>query len=403
MVDLRRTSASRSDPTTPRRTVRVEELRLRRIFKLLLTVAAPVAACTSDPTSTDAPGDAGGEDVDNSLPVGPGEDATGPTFGNNDANILQSLTWCDAGPPVIDPKSTNCDDFLRSPCGLPNGITPATDSGQFTNVQCDLLCTRHEAGLFACMIYNGPPDGSGDAVYPTIDMDGAPEGALVFDCEWCNNGGRRPPGFRRGKARGSNAMGLFFARMAELESASIRAFRTIRRELVAHGAPRDLVEAAEHATRDEARHAKLTRAIARRHGAEPPPVHRSQRSPIRSLEEFALDNAIEGCVNETFGALVAHFQAKHARDEQIATVMGEIAADETRHAALAWAISRWVEKRIDDRARERVSQRRARAQRRLARSAGGALPRVLSQAAGLPTPAQVRLLLRRADTLLWRG
>jgi hypothetical protein len=347
--------------------------------------------------------------VDNSLPVVSGDDATGPGFGNNDANILPSLTWCDAGPPMRDPASTTCEDFLRSACGMPNGVTVSDDAGDLTAVQCDLLCPGpiHGSGLYGCKVYSGPPEGGVPDANPTFDMDGWPEGSLVFECAWCNNAGRRPAGFQQAPigtgARRSDAIGQFFARMAEVEAASISAFRAIRRELSAHAAPCEFVEAAQRAMRDEARHARLTRAIARRHGAKPPATRRLPPAPIRSLEELALDNAVEGCVHETFGALVAHFQARHACDPNIARAMRAIAGDETRHAALAWAVARWVDARLDGPARRRVAERRADAQRRLARSASAPIPHALSRVAGLPTPTQARALLRHAELVLWRG
>jgi hypothetical protein len=141
--------------------------------------------------------------------------------------------------------------------------------------------------------------------------------------------------------------------MARLEAASVFAFRELRVELRAHGAPRALVRAAERAARDETRHARATRALARRYGANvPPPV--VERRPVRSLEAIALDNATEGCVRETFGALVAHHQAHTARDPVVSAAMKRIARDETRHAALAYDIDAWATQRLGRLARRRV-------------------------------------------------
>jgi hypothetical protein len=129
---------------------------------------------------------------------------------------------------------------------------------------------------------------------------------------------------------------------------------------------------------------------------------------------MATENAVEGCVRETFGALVAHHQAAHASDPVIASAMRTIAEDETRHAALAWAIARWADARLDERARVRVARRRRKEVRRLGRSMdesllGQGIPptaqarqaRSLARAAGLPTPAQARALALGAEALLW--
>jgi hypothetical protein len=229
-------------------------------------------------------------------------------------------------------------------------------------------------------------------------MDGQPPGALVYDCEWCNNGGRRPAGFRRGKSTSASPIGHFFARMAELEAASIGAFRSLAAELAVHGAPPELSRAARLAARDEARHTRLTRALAVRYGAEPPRRLSSRKPPLppRSLETVAAENAVEGCVRETFGALVAHIQAERAEDPAVRSAMREIARDETRHAALAWAMARWAEARLDEQARARVAKKRRREARRLARSTRSAVPPSLTRAAGVPTTAEARAL-----ALLW--
>ena len=46
---------------------------------------------------------------------------------------------------------------------------------------------------------------------------------------------------------------------------------------------------------------------------------------------------------EAFGALVATWLARHAPDAEIAAAMEVIAAEETRHAALAWSIAGWLD------------------------------------------------------------
>ena len=58
------------------------------------------------------------------------------------------------------------------------------------------------------------------------------------------------------------------------------------------------------------------------------------RAPRRPVE-IARENAEEGCVRETFGALLAAHQAAYACDPEVREVMTRIAGDELRHAALA--------------------------------------------------------------------
>ncbi|MDQ3370499.1 MAG: ferritin-like domain-containing protein, partial [Myxococcota bacterium] len=63
--------------------------------------------------------------------------------------------------------------------------------------------------------------------------------------------------------------------------------------------------------------------------------------PCRSLAAIAHENAIEGCVREAYGALVATYQAERAAPA-LRAVFRRIAADERRHAALAEDVHAWI-------------------------------------------------------------
>ncbi|AKU96750.1 putative lipoprotein [Labilithrix luteola] len=175
--------------------------------------------------------------------------------------------------------------------------------------------------------------------------------------------GRRPEGYSATVK--STTIGEYFANAAELEAASVPAFRRLARELRAHGAPTELVERAKAAALDEVRHARATRALAKRFGASAK-LPRIGKLGIRSLDEIAIENAREGCVRETFGALVATFQARRANDPEIAAAMAAIADDETEHAALAWDVAAWLDAQLDDAAREAVLRARTEAYEELA-------------------------------------
>ncbi len=143
------------------------------------------------------------------------------------------------------------------------------------------------------------------------------------------------------------------ARMAWLEAASVRAFQRLARELEAHGAPSELVDRARESARDESRHARIFGRIARARGERVPRVT-PPKAHMRSLEALATENAVEGCVGETFGAAQAAWRAKSSADPEIARAMGAIAPDELGHAALAWDVARWAESRLDSASLERV-------------------------------------------------
>ena len=172
----------------------------------------------------------------------------------------------------------------------------------------------------------------------------------------CAVPGRRPAGLLNvHRARTRSALGEHFARMAHMEAASVPAFEAITADLRHHRAPRHLITAAEAARRDEIGHASITASLARRFGAEPTRPEVSRPS-LRSVFELALDNAVEGCVHETYAALEATHQAARATDARIAAAMRLIADDETRHAALSHSMQRWLLPQLSMRERARIER-----------------------------------------------
>ncbi|ATB30606.1 ferritin-like domain-containing protein [Melittangium boletus] len=213
--------------------------------------------------------------------------------------------------------------------------------------------------------------------------------------------GRRPDGLHAaGNVDCDSALGRHFAQAAHLEAASIRAFLRLREELARHGANEALCDAALASAVDEVRHTEESTRLARRFGALPPRLQ-VEEPPARSLFEVALENTVEGCTRETYGALVAHHQALHARDEDIRGVMSRIAEDETRHAELSWAIDRWAHERLSE--PERASLRRARRQAVETLREELAQPRDadLVAQAGLPTPEVAASFLSALERELW--
>lgn len=115
---------------------------------------------------------------------------------------------------------------------------------------------------------------------------------------------------------------------------------------------------------------------------------------------MAIENAIEGCVRETWGAICAMWQAQTALDVEARRVFEQIAKDELRHAQLAWAIDAWLAPQLDDVARAKVAAARQLAARQLIEEAGAlhAVP-----ALGLPGADDARGMLGRAQQALWRA
>jgi rubrerythrin len=140
-----------------------------------------------------------------------------------------------------------------------------------------------------------------------------------------------------------DAVGRYLANAAYLEAASIDAFVILEAELHAHGAPPALIAKARRAAAQEAVHAQLMGGLAHRHGSPVPlPPQLTERAP-RALVAMALENAIEGCIHETWSALIATWQAEHASEPSLRAIFARIAQEETEHAALAWEVAAWAE------------------------------------------------------------
>jgi hypothetical protein len=236
---------------------------------------------------------------------------------------------------------------------------------------------------------------------------GATPASVVCEEQWTPQAicmriipGRRPEGFLATSSfEDSSTAGELLARMAALEAASVPAFLILRDELLAHGAPTPYVALAERFAADEVRHASLMTALARRYRAEPVFTNVPTR-PVRALGRMAAENAVEGCVRETFGAVVAHWQARHASDPVVRQTMCSIAEDETRHAQLAWQLDGWFRARLSLAEQRRLREARAHAVDELLAPSPGSTAHVASQL-GLPTGAQAAVLTEQLQRSLW--
>jgi hypothetical protein len=200
--------------------------------------------------------------------------------------------------------------------------------------------------------------------------------------------------------RGRSRVGRWFAELAGLEEASVAAFEILSKELVFHGAPARLIAAARSAAHDEVRHARAMGDLARRFGGKPwrPRV---RKGSVRPIEQVAIENATEGCVRETFGALIGMWQARFAGDPNVRRAMASIARDEGRHAALSWQIAAWIEPRLDAKVRAELEAAKVRAVDQLKEDLAVDPPPSIVRIAGMPTAPAARRLLEHADAALW--
>jgi hypothetical protein len=210
--------------------------------------------------------------------------------------------------------------------------------------------------------------------------------------------GRMPHGVKLDDSPMKSA-GDYLARAAYLEAAASDAFRILARELDSHGAPSSLSRAALRSAEDEVRHARTMGELAAEFGAiaKAPTVSQGE---VRPVLDIALENVVEGCVRETFGALVAMWQAEHATDTRVRSAMERIAADEVRHAALGWRILDWTNDMLSQGDRERV----AAAMKAAISDIASSTIEVDSEATavlGLPSAADARALVDRMRRELW--
>jgi hypothetical protein len=247
------------------------------------------------------------------------------------------------------------------------------------------------------LCYIGP-----QALLPTCSVSAVDAESVTLDCRMLCFMGRRPAGLAESAPSASTSrLGDYFAQVAHLEAASVDAFKLLARELASHRAPRKLRRAAARAARDEVRHARMTSALARRFGGKSAPVV-VEKSGERSLEAIAIENAVEGCVRETYGALLATWQAHAASDPRIRAAMIRIASDETRHAALSWSVAAWLNRQLSQEERTRVEQARHAAVEQLLSEAQGEDDPALIRMAGLPSQEQAVMLAHRlARSLPW--
>jgi hypothetical protein len=142
------------------------------------------------------------------------------------------------------------------------------------------------------------------------------------------------------------ALAFAWARDALDEHASVASFARFAIELLAVGAPAELVLAAQQAMGEEIRHAELCFGLASAYaGADlgpttlPAPGALGDRT---SLSEVAAAVVREGCVGETLAAFGALAARDVAVDPAVRASLEEISRDEIAHAGLAWRFVAWA-------------------------------------------------------------
>ena len=282
-----------------------------------------------------------------------------------------------------------------SACECPDGTVETTGFATFKSYaalidaclendgNCETLC-RHALQI-------DPAFPVTKCVIAATSMEGATLDVTYVEPIECG-AGRKPQGLRADRRRAG--VGAWLSSIATLEAASVTAFARLARALVRFDAPAKLVAAARRAIADELAHAGAMGVLARKHGArvEAPAI---AAVPEPTLAELAIENAVEGEVGETFGALVAACQARAALDSDVRAVFAQIAVDEARHAAFAHHLAPWFERRLGWRERNAVACARQDAIARvIATSCDFHLAAGERELLGIPAPDRLRAAAR---------
>ena len=184
--------------------------------------------------------------------------------------------------------------------------------------------------------------------YTVEVVDHDPQGACVVGRPYYEaNQARRAPLRAEGSSPDAPCeRATAWARAGADEHASVAAFTRLALQLLAHGAPSDLLRPVHQAALDEIDHAELCWSLARRFGAA---VVAAGAFPFTqpvavdvTLAELASDAVREGCLGETLGAHLAAIAAELAPEPGVKAALQAIAVEEAAHAVLSYRIVAWA-------------------------------------------------------------
>jgi hypothetical protein len=122
---------------------------------------------------------------------------------------------------------------------------------------------------------------------------------------------------------------------SELHAAAV--FAAVSRSLFAARSPEELLWLASRAVCDEIRHSEICRYVASRYRGAP--VERPALGPLVQPRLGAGAHAVlQGAINETIGSAFLSACLEDARGPLARAALRELAADETDHARLGWAV-----------------------------------------------------------------
>jgi hypothetical protein len=337
-----------------------------------------VGGGTFDPTIT-APACAGNETY---LECTSDEDCGGSPYGKCIHGDVDGLTLCGCARSCS--SDDDCDEgrvclppnILADTPDWPTCRTPACESGSDCGEcgECGLGAVSDDCGTYHAIQCRTGADSC------TADADCAPDGACfpdmfigVWVCQSYVGSGciGRPlmvdavarTTSQRQRAdwaasprgiemlREDTELAAYWAEIAALEHASVASFARFGAQLLALGAPPELLRACKRAALDEIEHARLAYGLASAYAGRaigPGQLELNGVSTTACWREVVAGLIQEACVGETLGVAEAMAAAEVARVPVVRRVLERIVADELRHARLAWRSLAWVLREADD-------------------------------------------------------
>ncbi|HEX4460646.1 MAG TPA: ferritin-like domain-containing protein, partial [Polyangia bacterium] len=130
-----------------------------------------------------------------------------------------------------------------------------------------------------------------------------------------------------------------------MEHASVAAFARFSLELLALGAPSDLVRGAQSAMGDELSHARIAFGLATAYGGAavgPGPLAIERALADTDFVSVVRTAFLEACIGETCAAAEVTEARDAATDPIVRAALTQIAEDELRHATLGYRFVQWA-------------------------------------------------------------
>ena len=262
-----------------------------------------------------------------------------------DSDCGAGICACDG---VTPGRCTNAGCVTDADCGpgslcAPVSTTCGPNAFQCTSVQ-DECITSEDCDLGACVFQSGHRICE-NAVCgrPFLIADAARIAELETRSDWLD--AALTPELRDLNPIQRAQLAAHWARLGQMEHASIAAFARFNLQLLSLGAPSDLIEACNRALTDETAHARMCFTLASAYGATaigPAPLNIERCFEDVSLIAIAKLVLREGCLGETVASLEAVAAAEIAGDPAVTQALTRIARDELSHAELAFKFLRWA-------------------------------------------------------------